>query len=251
MMLLKWKDLPPEFQNDQVKKYYNILRRKTAGLVFKRIFDIAVSGVMIVLLSPLLLVISVIIKLDSKGPVFFRQTRITQYNREFRIFKFRTMFENDGSGAQVTVKGDERITRAGRFLRRFRLDETAQLFDVFRGKMTFVGTRPEVAKYIEKYTPEMMATLLLPAGITSLASIYFKDEDSILSESSDVESAYVDLVLPKKMYYNLKAIENFGLFEEIKIMIMTVLAVLGKNYTDKYNEAADESEERTVAAYKQ
>ncbi len=251
MRLLKWSDLPEEFRNDQVREYYDILKRKKVSLIFKRIFDIVVSALLIIVFSPILLIISVAIKLDSKGPVFFRQIRITQYNREFRIFKFRTMFVNDGSGVQVTVKGDKRITRIGKFLRRFRLDETPQLFDVFRGKMTFVGTRPEVAKYVKRYTPEMMATLLLPAGITSMAAICFKDEDSILLESTDIEDTYINSVLPKKMYYNLKSIKKFGFFEEIKIMIMTIRAVLGEDYTDNYAVAVtDKLEENTVAAFK-
>ena len=246
MRLLKWSDLPEEFRNDQVREYYDILKRKKVSLIFKRIFDIVVSALLIIVFSPILLIISVAIKLDSKGPVFFRQIRITQYNREFR-----TMFVNDGSGVQVTVKGDKRITRIGKFLRRFRLDETPQLFDVFRGKMTFVGTRPEVAKYVKRYTPEMMATLLLPAGITSMAAICFKDEDSILLESTDIEDTYINSVLPKKMYYNLKSIKKFGFFEEIKIMIMTIRAVLGEDYTDNYAVAVtDKLEENTVAAFK-
>lgn len=212
----------------QVRKYYNILQRKWFSLAVKRAFDIVVSAIMLVLFSPLFLILAIAIKADSEGPVFFRQERVTQYAKRFRIFKFRTMVNNaDKMGSQVTVGNDKRITKVGSLIRKFRLDEICQLIDVFRGTMTFVGTRPEVPKYVEKYTPEMRATLLLPAGVTSQASICYKDEDKLLEDADDVDKVYVEKILPEKMKYNLAAIRDFSLVSEFKTMIMTVLAVAG------------------------
>ena len=212
----------------QVKEYYDILEKKRLSLAVKRFFDVTVSAVMLVVLAPVFAVIAVAVKKDSKGPVFFRQERVTRYGRHFRIFKFRTMVDNaDKMGTQVTVGADGRITRVGHIIRKYRLDELSQLIDVFRGTMTFVGTRPEVPKYVEHYTPEMRATLLLPAGVTSEASIIFKDEDKLLESSSDIDGTYVREILPKKMKYNLKAIREFSLMNDLKIMLATVGAVLG------------------------
>ena len=246
MRLRKWENLPPEMQTEEVRKYYDILKKKRGSLFFKRLFDICVSLVLLIVLSPLFLVLSIAIKLDSKGPVFYRQTRVTQYNREFRIFKFRSMVQGADKGSQVTVENDVRVTRIGKLIRKGRLDEISQLIDVLRGKMTFVGTRPEVPKYTRQYTPEMMATLLLPAGITSLASIYYKDEAELLDSAEDADKVYVEKVLPAKMYYNLKAIEKFSFWGDIKIMFMTFFAVLGKEYRDEKANVVclkDESEE--------
>ena len=195
----------------------------------KRGFDVVVSALMLAVLSPVFLVLAVAIKLDSPGPVFYRQVRVTQYGRQFRIFKFRSMVSNaDKIGAQVTVGNDSRITRVGRVIRNCRLDEICQLIDIFRGTMTFVGTRPEVPKYVAAYTPEMMATLLLPAGVTSEASIRYKDESALLDGAEDVDEVYIHQVLPGKMEYNLDAIRNFGFWSDIRTMLRTVKAVLGK-----------------------
>ena len=234
MLLKKWEKLPVEMQTEEVKKYYDILKKKQVSLFFKRVFDIVVSAIMLVLLSPLFLVLAIAIKIDSKGTVFYRQVRVTQFYKKFRIFKFRSMVKNADKGSLVTVNEDARITRVGRFIRKYRLDELCQLIDVFRGTMTFVGTRPEVPRYTEKYTGEMAATLLLPAGVTSLASIYYKDEAELLDGVEDIDKVYVEDVLPGKMHYNLRAIENFSFFGDIKIMFMTVFAVLGKEYKGDY-----------------
>ena len=234
MILCKWEKLPSEMQNEEVRKYYDILKKKKASLFFKRVFDIVVSLLLLIILSPVFLILAIAIKIDSKGPVFYRQVRITQYNKKFRIFKFRSMVQNADKGSQVTVSGDARVTRVGKVVRKCRLDELSQLIDVLRGKMTFVGTRPEVPKYTEQYTAEMMATLLLPAGVTSLASIYYKDEAELLDAADDTDRVYVEQVLPAKMYYNLKAIEKFSFFGDIKVMFMTVFAVLGKEYKGDY-----------------
>ena len=233
MLLKKWENLPSEMQTEEVRKYYDILRKKKFGLLIKRAFDIVVSLFLLMLLSPVFLILAIAIKLDSKGPVFYRQVRVTQYGKRFRIFKFRSMVQRADEGLQVTVGNDCRITRVGKVVRKCRLDEISQLLDVLRGTMTFVGTRPEVPKYVEAYTPEMMATLLLPAGVTSLASIYYKDEDARLKDAEDVDQAYIQDVLPEKMYYNLKAIEQFSLWQDIRTMFMTVFAMLGKEYRGK------------------
>lgn len=232
MILKKWEQLPEQLRTDAVRPYYEHLKKKQASLVLKRIFDVFVSAVMLIILAPVFLVLAVAIKLDSPGPVFFRQERVTQYGKHFRIFKFRSMVDKaDQMGTPVTVGNDKRITRMGKLIRKCRLDELCQLIDVFRGTMTFVGTRPEVPKYVAAYTPEMQATLLLPAGVTSLASIMYKDEDELLAGAEDVEKTYTQQVLPDKMRYNLEAIEKFSFFGDIKLMFMTVFAVLGKDYS--------------------
>jgi len=234
VLLRKWEDLPPDMQCEEVRYYYDILSLHKTRLVLKRIFDVVMSLLFIVLLSPLFLAIALVIAADSPGGVFFRQIRVTSYGKRFVMFKFRTMVVGaDKAEAAITVDNDARITRAGRFIRRFRLDEIPQLFNVLSGDMTFVGTRPEVEKYVEQYTAPMKATLLLPAGVTSIASIYYKNEGALLSAAKDIDRVYVEKVLPGKMYYNLKAIEEFGFFKDIGIMVKTVLAVLGASYSDE------------------
>lgn len=225
-MWKSWDKLPENMKTDAVLPYYEALRGHRAGLIVKRIADILLSSVLIVVLSPVLLVIAVMIKIDSPGPVFYRQVRVTRYNKDFRIFKFRTMIVNaDEKGALVTTSNDSRITRVGSKLRKYRLDEFPQLFNVFKGEMSLVGTRPEVRKYVDEYTDEMMATLLLPAGVTSEASIAFKDEDKILAEAEDVDKAYIEEVLPEKMAFNLDGVRYFSLRREFGLLFKTVIAV--------------------------
>lgn len=227
MLIKKWNKLPQNMQNDAVRPYYEKLRKKNFSLFWKRIFDIFVSSLMLILLCPVFLVLAIAIKIDSRGPVFFRQVRITQYGKEFRIFKFRTMVNNaDKLGSQVTVDNDMRVTKVGKFIRKCRLDEVSQLIDVWRGTMTFVGTRPEVPKYVERYSDGMLATLLLPAGVTSEASIKFKDEDKLLKDAENVDDTYVAAVLPKKMEYNLQSLIKYGFWRDIGTMFKTVFAVL-------------------------
>ena len=230
MRMISWEKLPPQMQTEAVKPYYEILQKKQIGLIFKRLFDIVVSLIMLLILSPVFLVLAIAIKLDTEGPVFYRQVRVTQYGKEFRIFKFRTMVNNaDKIGSQVTVGGDSRITRVGKVIRECRLDEIGQLLNILGGSMTFVGTRPEVPKYVEKYTPEMWATLLLPAGVTSEASIRYKDEAALLDAAEDVDTTYIQDVLPGKMKYNLRSIQEYSFFKDIKTMFQTVFAVVEKN----------------------
>ena len=226
-MLKKWNDLPDSFKNPEVNFYYEILNKKRAQLFFKRLFDILISLILLILLSPIMIIIAISIKLDSKGPVFFRQRRITQYGKTFRIFKFRTMVENaEKLGSQVTVSNDPRVTKIGGFIRKYRIDEFPQLLNVLFGDMTFVGTRPEVKKYVDAYTNEMLATLLLPAGITSEASIKYKDEQRLLSSSSDADKTYIEEILPEKMKYNLRGIEKTSIKYDLSIMLATVFGVL-------------------------
>ena len=233
MILKRWEDLPEQMRTEEVRPYYDALSKHKAGLVAKRVFDIVVSALMLVVLSPVFLVDAIAVKLDSPGPVFFRQVRVTRYGKTFRIFKFRTMVNNaDKMGAQVTVGNDARITRVGKFIRDCRLDEIGQLLNVLEGTMTFVGTRPEVPKYVAAYTPEMWATFLLPAGITSETSILYKNESKLLNQAENVDDVYIHQVLPGKMRYNLHSVKNFRFWSEIRTMFRTVFAVLGKDYED-------------------
>ena len=228
--MISWEKLPSQMQTEAVKPYYEILQKKQISLIFKRLFDIVVSIIMLLILSPVFLILAIAIKLDTEGPVFYRQVRVTQYGKEFRIFKFRTMVNNaDKIGSQVTVGGDNRITRVGKVIRECRLDEIGQLLNILGGSMTFVGTRPEVPKYVEKYTSEMWATLLLPAGVTSEASIRYKDEAALLDAAEDVDATYIQDVLPGKMKYNLRSIQEYSFFKDIETMFQTVFAVVEKN----------------------
>lgn len=230
-MLREWDDLPGFMKCPEVKKYYNILSERRVSLKLKRGFDLIFSLVLLIVCAAPMLVIAICIKIDSQGSVFYRQERITTYGKKFKIHKFRTMIERaDQMGPSITVARDNRITKIGAFLRRYRLDELPQLLDVFTGNMSFVGTRPEAVKYVKKYTPEMRATLLLPAGITSEASIRYKDEASLLNGVSDVDQVYVEQILPEKMKYNLESIKEFRFIREIVTMVRTLLAMMGKKY---------------------
>lgn len=226
MILIKWDDLPDFMKCDEVWEYYQILQKKKYSLILKRIFDFVCASIMLIILAIPMLVIAVLIKLDSPGPVFYRQERVTQYGRKFRIHKFRTMVANaDQIGTAVTVGNDSRITRVGAKIRDYRIDELPQLIDVLVGDMSFVGTRPEAVKYVKKYTKEMRATLLLPAGITSEASIRYKDEADLLDGAKDVDKVYVEQVLPEKMKWNLNSIKKFSPFLELEIMVKTIKTV--------------------------
>ncbi len=227
MKFRDWDDIPEFMRNDSVKKYYEILRRKQFSLKVKRSFDIVTSLVLIILLSPVFLFLTVWIKFDSRGPVYYKQERITQYGRKFYIFKFRTMVANaDKIGTLVTVQEDPRITKVGGKIRKLRLDELPQLFNIAAGDMSFVGTRPEVPRYVDEYSDEMKATLLLPAGVTSEASIKYKDEDELLKDAENVDEIYIQKVLPEKMRWNLKAIRRFRLSGELGTMVRTVFHVI-------------------------
>lgn len=230
-MLRRWEDLPSFMRVPEVRPYWEVLNKKRGQLALKRAFDVVVAWIMLLFLAIPMALIAIAIKLDSKGPVFYRQERVTTYGKKFRIHKFRTMVNNaDKIGSAVTVGNDSRITKVGSKLRGLRLDELPQLFDVISGNMSFVGTRPEAVKYVKKYKPEMFATLLLPAGITSEASIRYKDEAALIDAAEDVDAVYVELVLPGKMKWNLESIKRFCFLREILTMFRTVTAVLGKEY---------------------
>ncbi len=230
MILKEFKELPKEMQNDSVLKYYDILKQKKIMLLLKRFLDFIGSLILLILLSPILIILAILIKIDSKGPVFYRQERVTTNGKIFKIFKFRTMIQDaDKRGTLITGKQDSRITRIGNKIRKCRLDELPQLINILKGEMSFVGTRPEVKKYVDMYTDEMKATLLMPAGVTSMASIKFKDEDEIISKQTKkgktIEEAYVNDILPEKMKWNLEYIKKFSILEDIKICIETVIKV--------------------------
>lgn len=230
-VLKKWEDLPEFMRTPEVKPYWEVLWRKRGQLVLKRIFDFLVALILLIVLIIPMVIIAIMIKIEDPGPVFYRQERVTKYGRHFRIHKFRTMVVNaDKLGTAVTVGADPRITKVGRKLRHLRLDELPQVFDVIAGTMCFVGTRPEAVKYVEKYKPEYNATLLMPAGITSEASIRYKDEDKLLNAADDVDKVYVEQVLPEKMKWNLESIEKYSFGKDIATMFRTVFAVLGKDY---------------------
>lgn len=226
MLLMPWKKLPERIRNDAVLPYYRRLEQRKASLVLKRGFDLILSGLLILLLSPLLAAIAIAIRLDSKGPAIYRQERVARFGKPFFICKFRTMVTDaDRKGGLLTTGNDSRITRVGKFLRKTHLDELAQLFNVFGGSMSFVGTRPEVERYVSRYTPEMYATLLLRPGITSPASIAYKEENSLLSDAEDPETVYLSRILPDKMDYNLEYTRSFSFFGDLRIILQTALGI--------------------------
>ena len=230
-MLKQWDDLPGFMKCPEVRPYWEVVNRKRGQLILKRVFDLVVGIILLIFLAIPMAIIAWMIKREDQGPVFYRQERVTTYGKHFRIHKFRTMVVNaDKIGTTVTGGNDSRITKVGRKIRRLRLDELPQVFDVILGDMSFVGTRPEAVKYVERYKPEYNATLLMPAGITSEASIRYKDEDRLLNAADDVDEVYVNEVLPAKMKWNLESIHRFRFLREILTMFRTVLAVMGKEY---------------------
>ena len=231
MLIKKWEKLPKELQIEEVRPYWEKLRKKNFSLFWKRVFDIFVSGICLLILIPFFLILSLAIVIDSRGGVFYRQERVTQYGKHFRIFKFRSMVSGaDKKGTLVTVSNDARVTRVGKFIRKFKIDEISQIIDIFRGTMTFIGTRPEVPKYVNQYKPEYLATLLLPAGVSSMASIMFKDENEMLEKAENAEDTYINEILPIKMKWNLLDLKKYGFWRDIKLCFMTIFAVCGKKY---------------------
>ena len=227
MIWKSWQELPDDMRCEAIRPYYDILASKHRDLMLKSVFDRLMAAILLIVLSPIFLLLAVWIKLDSEGPVFFRQERVTQYGKSFRIYKFRTMVQNaEQLGTQVTSKDDMRVTSVGQALRKCRLDELPQLINILEGTMSFVGTRPEVPRYVAAYTNEMKATLLLPAGVTSVASIRYKDEDILLDAADDVDDCYIHNVLPAKMEWNLRSLKEFSFIGELKVMVETVLAVI-------------------------
>ncbi len=216
-------------QNDDVKWYYEILSNRRGSLVIKRLFDIVLSSIFIICFGWIILALWIVVRMDSPGGAFFKQQRVTKDGKVFEILKFRTMvLDADKKGSGVTLENDPRITKAGKWLRKYRLDEIPQIFNILKGELSFVGVRPESVKYVKQYTPKMYATLLLPAGVTSLTSILYKDESKLLKSSENPDETYIREILPNKMKYNLEYIEKFGFWYDIKIMFKTVIAVIKK-----------------------
>lgn len=230
MLLKRWDQLPEHMKNDSVKQYYDILEKKRYSLYMKRVFDIIVSLMSMILLLPVLFIITLSIKRDTKGPILFHQIRVTQYEKTFKILKFRTMVDvHLSSENKVTMKNDTRITAVGKMLRRYRLDELPQLINVIKGEMTLVGTRPEVVKYVSLYSDEMLATLLLPAGVTSETSLDFKDEEALLTDGEHVDEEYIERILPLKMAENLKSLKEYGFFRDVKVFFKSFFIIFFKN----------------------
>lgn len=226
MLLKPYDSLPECMKNDDIKAYYDILKKRTGTLIFKRAFDIVFSLGAIVVLSPIMLVTAIVVKTTSKGPVLYRQTRVGRYNKDFKILKFRTMIADaDKIGPQVTSGSDDRITLPGKFLRKFRLDEFPQMFNILKGDMSLLGTRPEVRKYVEYYTPEMMSVLLLPPGMFGTSSYKFRDESDMLKDAEDPEKTYIEEILPVKMAINLEYTRNLSFLNEIKTLLMGVVCL--------------------------
>lgn len=226
----KWDELPDNMKIPEVIEYYNILKKRQTYLIVRRIFDIIFSFIMIIILLIPMIIIGLSIKLNDSGPIFFKQKRITTYGKEFTIYKFRTMAENDKSNnSNITIDNDSRITSIGVVLRKYKLDELPQLFNIFIGDMGLIGTRPEVADYVKKYKPEYYATLLIPAGITSSASIKFADESKLIKKGDDVDEVYLNIILPSKMILNLEDIKNIGVVRDLKILFRTVVSVFLNN----------------------
>lgn len=246
-MLRKWEALPKYMRTEAVWPYYNKLYKKRVSLCIKRGFDFVFSLFLLVLLSPVMIVLAIVIMANSKGGAFFCQERITQYGKKFRIFKFRTMVVNaDQLGSQVTVKNDMRVTKVGKVLRKYRLDELPQLINILLGEMSFVGTRPEATKYVKKYQPDMFATLLLPAGVTSETSILFKNEEKMLANAVNIDEVYIKWILPEKMKYNLQSLEKFSLFNDVLTMIKTLIAVIWTEKIEGVRETLVEDDKTNV-----
>ena len=196
-------------------------------MILKRCFDLFFSILGVLILLPLIIVVSILIKLTSKGAVLFKQVRVTKDGKLFKIYKFRTMRENSEGNKQITVGNDSRITGIGHILRKTKLDELPQLFNVIKGEMSLVGPRPEVPRYVELYTEDQRKILSVPAGITDYASIYFSNESELLGKAEDPEKYYVEKIMPHKIDLNMKYINNMGILTDIKIIMLTILKIAG------------------------
>lgn len=193
----------------------------------KRLIDILASGLGLLLLSPLFIILTVWIKLDSKGPVFYRQVRVGKDNKNFRIYKFRSMRTGADKGSLITIGGrDPRVTHSGYYIRKYKLDELAQLINVFIGEMSLVGPRPEVRRYVDLYTEEQKKVLTVRPGITDYASIMYMDENALLEQSSNPDKTYVEDIIPAKLGLNMKYINNPTLFEYFKLIFLTIFKIV-------------------------
>ena len=203
------------------------LRDKKVNLLIKRLFDMVASFLGLVILSPIFIIVSICIKIDSKGPVFFKQKRVGKDGQPFMIYKFRTMVTDaEKLGKQITVGDDNRITKVGKFIRKCKLDEIPQLINVLKGEMSLVGPRPEVPRYVELYDDYQFQVLLVRPGITDYASIEYRNENEILGESSNPEETYINEIMPTKIELNMKYLKNISLSEDFKLIIKTILAIV-------------------------
>jgi len=204
-----------------------VLEKRKLQLVLKRAMDIVISGGALLVIWPVLLLIALAIRIDDPGPVFYRQVRVGKDGKEFRIFKFRTMIvDADKKGLAITVGRDNRITRVGRLLRKTKLDELAQLINVFTGEMSFVGPRPEVPKYVNMYTPYQRQVLLVRPGITDYASIAYRNENDLLEGAEDPEKMYIDVIMPDKIELNMKYLREISPLADIRLILSTIVAVI-------------------------
>lgn len=226
MRLIAYDELPDKFKREEILPYYESLAGKRGTLFIKRIFDILASLLLLIFLSPIMLIMALFIYVDSPGPVFYKQKRISQYGKEFNILKFRTMIVGaDKQGSQITKWRDRRITSLGKIIRKLHIDELPQFWNVLKGEMTFVGVRPEVPKFVAHYSPEMWATLLMPAGMISRCSIIYKDENDLLAKAKDPEKTYIEEILPAKMKINLQEIKEVSIGKDLKIILDSLLSV--------------------------
>lgn len=228
----KWNALPDFLKVKEVEAYYVKIKRKGFSRFIKRAFDLFVAFVFFLILCVPMLIIGFLVKVTSRGPVFYRQKRIGIYGKTFGIFKFRTMIKDaDKVGNLITSKNDSRITGFGKFLRKTKLDEIPQILNILAGDMSFVGTRPEVSKYVDMYTPEMRATLLMRPGVTSTASIKYRDENDMIPSDNALseDETYMSLIVPKKMKYNLEYLTKFNLFLDMGIMFKTFFSMFKRN----------------------
>lgn len=216
-----WEKIQSPINNQATKPYYDCIKRKWFYRCVKRGFDFLASLILLAILFVPSVLISLIIVIDSRGGIFFRQTRVGRYGKPFKILKFRTMVKNSEGDRQITSQNDSRITRVGKFLRKTHLDEFPQLLNVIVGQMSFVGTRPEVKKYVDLYEDKWNATLLMRPGITSTAS-YSCDDEAKFMTSENAHDVYLEKILPFKMNLNLEDIKHLSIFRDIKIMWKTV-----------------------------
>ncbi len=224
MKFRKWEELPKWMQTPEVEEYYRVLKKKNIQLKVKRLFDVIFSALLLLITLPVFLVISIMIVVDSRGGIFFRQKRVTTYGKVFRIHKFRTMQKGaEEEGSIIARDEDDRITRVGRMLRRCRLDELPQLIDVLRGDMSFVGPRPQSVVFVKHFSKDARAVFLVPAGITSETTLQYMNEGELLAGAEDIDEAYIEKVLPEKMRLQLEEIKNFSLLHDLKTLFKTVL----------------------------
>ncbi len=225
MLQMQLQKSPLNIQSDLIDNCKDILKKKKFTLFFKSFFDIFAAIFMLLLLSPAFVVCAIAVACVKDGPVFFKQERIGKNGKPFKIIKFRTMTDKN-EGTAVTVSNDSRVTKPGRILRKFRLDELPQLINVIKGDMSFVGPRPEVPHYVEKYEDDWYATLLVKPGITCRSSIYFADESDLMENAEDADSFYTNSILPDKCKMNIDYIRNLSVIEDVKILFATVKRVL-------------------------